>query len=118
MVAPPGVQGVRRVALAARRRGQVAVAYLGTTDGVSFDGYITETRNALSRRPRFWSATVNDPASPLVNASDPETFGDRFFYGNVTIGRRRIPWAGFHCAKTSACPEERIGVVGRLMPGP
>jgi hypothetical protein len=117
MVAPPGVQAVRRVALAARRRGKVALAYLGTTDGIGFSGYITETRNALARRPRFWSAPVNDPASPLINASDAETFGDRFFYGNVTIGRGSTPWAGFHCAKATACPGQRLGVVGRLARG-
>jgi hypothetical protein len=114
MVAPPGVQAVRRVALTARNRGQVALAYLGTTDGAHYDGYITETRNALARRPRFWSASVNAPAEPLVNAADSETFGDRLFFGTVTIARDGTVWAGFHCAKTSACPGERLGVVGRL----
>jgi hypothetical protein len=43
-----------------------------------------------------------------------ETFGDRFFYGTDTIGPDGTAWAGFHCAKTSACPGRRIGVVGRL----
>jgi hypothetical protein len=114
MVAPPGVQAVRRVAIAARKRGQIALAYLGTTDGSSFNGYITKSRNALARRPRFWSATVNDPAAPLVNAADSETFGDRFWFGTATIARDGTAWAGFHCAKTSACPGQRIGVVGRL----
>jgi hypothetical protein len=114
MVAPPGVQAVRRVALTARNRGQVALAYLGTTDGAHYDGYITEARNALARRPRFWSASVNAPAEPLVNAADSESFGDRLFFGTVTIARDGTVWAGFHCAKTSACPGKRLGVVGRL----
>ena len=114
MVAAPGVSAVRRVAVAVRKRGEVALAYLGTTDGAHFNGYITESRNVLRRRPRFWSASVNDPAHPLVNAADSETFGDRFFYGTAAIAPDGTAWAGFHCAKTSACPGPRIGVVGRL----
>jgi hypothetical protein len=114
MVTAPGVQAVRRVALTARKRAQVALAYLGTTDGSHFDGYITETRNALSRRPLFWSAPVNDPADPLVNAGDSETFGDRLFFGTDAIATDGTVWAGFHCAKTSACPGKRVGIVGRL----
>jgi hypothetical protein len=114
MVAAPGVRAARRVAIAARRRGHVALSYLGTTDGTGFDGYITETRNALARRPRFASAPVNDPARPVVNAADAETFGDRFFVGSDTIARDGTVWAGFHCAKTDACPGARMGVVGRM----
>ena len=115
MVAAPGVRMVRRVAVAVRKRGEVALSYLGTTDGALFNGYITVTRNAFGRRPRFWSASVNDPSQPLVNAADSETFGDRFFYGGAAIGSHGTAWAGFHCAKTSACPGRRIGVVGRLI---
>jgi hypothetical protein len=114
MVAPPGVQAVRRVAVTARRRGEVALSYLGTTDGSHFNGYITQSHNVLTGKPRFWSASVNDPSEPLVNAADSETFGDRFFYGGDAIAPDGTVWAGFHCAKTSACPGGRVGVVGRL----
>jgi hypothetical protein len=114
MVAAPGVRAVRRVAVAVGHRGEVALAYAGTTDGVNFNGYITESRDVLTHRPRFWSASVNDPSKPLINGADTETFGDRFFYGGVAIGRDGTAWAGFHCAKTSACPGQRVGVVGRL----
>ena len=114
MLAAPGVQSVRRIAVAVRKRGQVAIAYPGTTDGEHFNGYITESRNVLIGRPRFWSAPVNDPAEPLINASDPETFGDRLFYGTATIAHDGTVFAGFHCARTSACPGQRIGVVGRM----
>ena len=116
MVGAPGVSAVRRVAVTARKRGQVALAYLGTTDGSRFNGYITESHNVLNGKPRFWSAPVNDPAEPLVNGADSETFGDRFFYGTAAIAPDGTAWAGFHCAKTSACPGQRIGVVGRLAP--
>jgi len=114
MVAAPGVRAVRRVAVAVRRRGEVALAYAGTTDGARFNGYITVSRDVLAHRPRFWSASVNKPSAPLLNAADPETFGDRFFYGGVAIGPDGTAWAGFHCARTKACPGRRVGVVGRL----
>jgi hypothetical protein len=114
MVAPPGVQGVRRVAVTARGNGEVALAYLGTTDGAHFNGYITQSQNVFAAHPLFWSASVNAPSQPLINAADPETFWDRFFYLSVAIGPDGTPWAGFHCAKTDACPDQRIGVVGRL----
>src|SRR5512133_387078 len=115
MVAPPGVQTVRRIAVAARKRGEVALAYPGTSDGARFDGYITASRNVLAGRPRFWSASVNDPSRPLLNAADSETFGDRLFYGTDAIAPNGTVWAGFHCAKTSACPGQRLGVVGRFV---
>jgi hypothetical protein len=60
-----------RVAITASRRGEIALAYLGTSDGQNYNGYITESRNVLTRRPVFWSASVNKPAAPLVYGSDP-----------------------------------------------
>ena len=73
MVAAPGVQAVRRVAVAVRRRGEVALSYLEPGDGVHFNGYITKSHNVFGRRPRL-SASVNGPSQPLVNAADSETF--------------------------------------------
>src|SRR5262249_60842657 len=65
-----------------------------------------------------WSASVNDPGEPLVNAADSETFGDRFFFGTATMASDGTVWVGFHCAKTGACPGRRVGVVGRLTERP
>jgi hypothetical protein len=112
----PGVKRVRRVAVAAGRRGRIALAYQGSSDGEQFDGYITASANAVAKRPWYWSAPVNDPADPLVNGADEQTFGDRFFYGTAVIARDANIWAGFHCAKTAACPGQRLGVAGRLLP--
>jgi Alpha/beta hydrolase domain len=115
MVAAPGVQRVRRVAVTARTPGHIALAYLGSTDaGANWSGYITETRNALDVQPVFWSASINDPAEPLIDAADPETFGDRLFFSTAAIGPDGTAWAGFHCAKTGACPDARVGVAARL----
>lgn len=117
--AAPGIQHVRKVAITARRPGHIALAYTGTTDGSDYHGYITETTNAWARRPVFWSATVNDPTRPIANvadnATDIGTHGDRFFYGTATIAADGTVWAGFHCARTEACPDQRLGIVGRLV---
>ncbi len=61
----------------------------------------------------FWSASTNNPSSPLVLGSNPTTFGDRLLYATAVMTPNGAVWAGFHCAETSACPE-RLGVVGRL----
>jgi hypothetical protein len=114
MVAPPGVTSIQRVAVGARKRGAVVLAYLGSSDGTNFNGYMTESVDALSARPRFWTATVNDPSQPLVNAANPTTVTDRFFYLSAVIGPDGTPWAGFQCAGTSACPGQRIGIAARL----
>jgi hypothetical protein len=114
MVAPPGVLSIQRVAVTARDRGQVALAYLGTTDGTNFSGYLTESHNVFDAKPLFWSATVNDPTRPLATPASPNAFQDRFFYLSTAFGPDGTPWAGFHCADTVACPGQRIGVVGRL----
>jgi hypothetical protein len=57
---------------------------------------------------------VNDPAKPLVNAADTETFGDRLHHATVAIATSGSVVAGFHCAKTISCPGRRLGVLGRL----
>jgi hypothetical protein len=117
-LAAPGITQVRTVAIAARRPGEIALAYQGTTDGTNFNGYITSTADALAKRPLYWSATVNDPAEPLVNGSNSQTFGDRILYLTDVIGPDGSVWAGFHCAETAACLGQRLGVMGRLAPNP
>jgi hypothetical protein len=115
MVAPPGVRRARRSAIAATGTGHVVIAYLGSTDGgANFNGYVTETRHALRRRPLFWSAPVNVPRRPLISGSRPQTFGDRLFFVSAAFGPDGVPWAAFHCAYEKACRGERVGVVGRL----
>jgi hypothetical protein len=115
MVAPRGVKQVRRPAIAATGIGHISVAYLGSTDGgATLSAYITESRHALARRPLFWSASVNDPARPLLSGSRAQTFGDRLFFVSTAFGPHGVPWAAFHCAYEPACRGKRVGVVGRL----
>lgn len=115
-VTAPGLTTSMRVAITASRPGEVALAYLGTTDGQNYNGYITETRDALARHPVFWSASVNNPSAPLVYGANATTFGNRLLYATDVLTPDGTVLAGFHCAQTTACPGQRLGVVGRLTP--
>lgn len=47
--------------------GTLAITYYGSVDGVRYDGYLAQSRNALDEEPTFWTVTVNDPAQPLFS---------------------------------------------------
>ncbi|MFL5896257.1 MAG: hypothetical protein ACJ76Z_14240 [Thermoleophilaceae bacterium] len=112
---PPGTQAARHIAIATTGVGKLAVSFLAsTTDTTKLSGYLTETADALAAHPVWLAAALNDPATPLISASDSESFGDRLFFFTDTFSPGGEPWAAFHCAKTAVCPGRRIGVVGRL----
>jgi hypothetical protein len=113
-VSAPRLTKSLRVAITAGRGGEIALAYLGSSDGQNYSGYITESLEVLARRPVFWSASVNDPASPLAYGSNPTTFGNRLLYATDVLTPSGSVWAGFHCAETTSCPGERVGIVGSL----
>jgi hypothetical protein len=116
-VLAPGVQGIRtHFGFDAGAPGHVALSYLGTTAGRGgFDGYITETADALAPRPVFWSAVVNDPSQvPLDNGSKGSSNGLGLDYVSVAIGPDGTPWASFwdDCGEqlpqsTGGCPASR-----------
>jgi hypothetical protein len=137
MVGAPGVNEAALPRLVAGKRGQVAVAYYGSKNspGAPFppnceglpnscpayknetwDTYITETFNALGKRPLFWSASINDPAHPTMygctpsstgvirlDESNPFVFGSGFEFGcqdqvdyfGMTMTLDNTPWIGF-----------------------
>ena len=108
-VAPPGAVDARHIAVAAEGVGHVAISFLASSDGgVHLDGYLVETRDGGAT---WWGAALNDPATPLLNAADSETFGNRLFNFTDTFGPNGASWAAFHCVASCS---ERIGVVGRL----
>lgn len=115
MLAAPGVDSIKRLGIVARDPGHILVTYLATNDGGdSFDAYMTESRNALDAAPVFWSATVNDPATSVLDAGASETFGDRMWFLRGDIEADGTPWGAFHCFDTQLCPGERLGIAGRL----
>jgi hypothetical protein len=114
-VAAPGVAVVGTWNMAVREPGHVAVSYYGQRAGQdTWDGYLTETRDALrafSGHPTFWSAQLNDPARPLMYTED-QTRGT--LYVNVDfigadIGPDGTPWASFveDCGPSPSAPRCR-----------
>jgi hypothetical protein len=97
MIGAPGVNEAALPRLVTGARGQVAVAYFGSTNSpgaafpppctdsvatgcpvwqnVTWNTYITETFNALHRQPLFWSATLNGPAQPTWYGCSASSLG-------------------------------------------
>jgi hypothetical protein len=102
-VMAPGVTSARFAAVAVKAPGTIAVAYLGSSDGKVFDGYIAESTNALEATPTFWSAAVSpagDPLYPFGFASgyDPSYFsngGDGVEFVQVKYAPSGDIWASF-----------------------
>jgi hypothetical protein len=63
--------------MATRAPGTLAVAYYGSRDGKSYQGYIAESSNALDAKPTFWTVPINDGGKPL--------FGNTFDIGYAGV---------------------------------
>jgi hypothetical protein len=104
MIAAPGVNETAEPQLVVGKNGQVAVAYYGSKNspGIPFpascggasvncpgyehetwNAYITETWDALSQQPLFWSATLNDPAQPVWYGYTPAATQVRSSDGSI-----------------------------------
>jgi hypothetical protein len=121
LVAAPGVNRIdgRTLAIAVDRPGRVGLAYSGSTDnGATYNGYMGESDDARVADPVWWSASVNDPAHPLLRGAPSSLYGDREWFSEVTFGSDGTAWAGFHCVRTDLCPANRVGMVGRLAKAP
>lgn len=145
MVGAPGVNEAAFPAIDVGAPGKVAIAYMATKnspggppfpgegegsmddsmrpgyEGVTWDGYITVTSLALEAEPVFLSATVNDPADPLVvGTCGPHRCAQAGDFFDVVIAPDGTPWAAF----VDACVVDQCqvgfgeGVVGRLVGGP
>lgn len=104
-VLAPGVAGIRtHFGFDVGAPGRVAISYLGHDNRrAGFDGYITETSDALARRPLFWSAIANDPSqAPLDSGGKGSSNGLGLDYVSVAIGPDGTPWASFW----DACGED------------
>lgn len=137
MIAAPGVNEAALPSVDAGAPGRIAIAYMGTKDspwpgsadyeGVGWNGYITMTTKALKDDPTLLTATVNDPADPLVVGScGPFRCRNTANFFDVAIGPDGTPWAAFvdECVVDEPrcdsfpgiTPSE--GIVGRLVGGP
>jgi len=118
----PGVTSINEWFMA-ERGPSVVVSYLGQKVGqANWDGYLTVTRDALAARPVFWSATVNNPRTPMY-VGTPAPARDDFI--GADIGPDGTPWGSFFascpanatdpaCAGQSSDPQANAAVAGHL----
>ena len=116
-VLAPGVAGIRtHFGFDVGAPGHVAISYLGyRNDRAGFDGYITQTRDALSAQPLFWSGIVNDPTQVALDTGGSGSSNNLGLdYVSVAIGPDGTPWASFWDAcgedlpqSNPACPAGR-----------
>ena len=100
LVVAPRVRAVRRVAITARERGHIELAYLRSTDQARFDGCITHSTSPGPAPALLERAAVSGPGAQLADASDEETYGDRRLHSTVAITPDGTGRVGFHCART------------------
>ena len=124
MIGAPGVKEAALPRLVSGARGQVAVAYFGSTNSpgapfpppcadsvatdcpawanVTWNTYITETFNALAKQPLFWSAPLNNPAQPTWYGCSASSIGVI-----TTTGFNTTFFGG--CSPTTALEGEALG---------
>lgn len=113
MVGRPGVVEASLPSVDLGASGLVAVAYMGTDDApepgygdVEWDGYVTATRTALSRRPLFYSVSVNEPSDPLLRGACPQTkCGPVYDFIDVVVAPDDTVWGAFVDGCLAACRE-------------
>jgi hypothetical protein len=111
-VLAPGVQGIlTHFGFDVGAVGHVAISYLGKAGGRDgFDGYITETYDALAARPLFWSAAVDNPSQPPLDFGEKGSSGGLGLdYVSVSIGPDGTPWASFWDACGEDLPQSHQG---------
>jgi hypothetical protein len=120
VVSAPSVKHIRYAAVTVKSPGVVAIGYYGTKDDVDltagingvWNGYIGESTNALSSRPTFWTATVDDPADPLYPHGFATGYLGMFLAGdlNEIVQVKYAPngdiWASFN---KGMCPNLLTG---------
>ncbi|HEV2757514.1 MAG TPA: sialidase family protein [Actinomycetota bacterium] len=118
MVGRPGVVETSLPSIDVGESGLVAFGYMGTQDRpeegrydeVEWDGYVTTTRTALSRRPVFFSSSVNEPGDPLLRGECPQTkCGPVYDFIDVVVAPDDTVWGAFVDGCLAACAAAGIG---------
>jgi hypothetical protein len=136
MIAPPKVTETNLPAMDIGGTGKIAIVYMGTENArgpikkrryanVTWNGYMTMTANALSRRPTFYTSTVNEKSDPLTEGlrAGPLPCGVRLHRRRRRPGRDPLGgvrgWV--HRGVRNPRRISNIGsdaIVGRLVGGP
>jgi hypothetical protein len=91
LIAPPGLKWASTATISVEKPGHVAVAYFGTHGGTAYDGYVSETHNALAARPTWQSTVVTGKGKPL----EPNGIGEPTEYVGLDIAPDGSTWAVF-----------------------
>jgi hypothetical protein len=153
MVGGPDLDEAQLPSIAVGDPGRVALLYMGTTsspgppycvrttldacvnaDGspgrppadyaaTTWNGYMAISTDALSQRPTFTTATVNEPSDPLVRGiCGPVRCQQAYDFLKVVIAADGTPWGSFVDACTAdpaaACPPLGKGVAAHLVGAP
>lgn len=147
MVGAPGLREANLPSLDVGAPGHVAIAYMGSENSpgmpfpefgectaigacpepdkykkVSWNGYMTETHNALDNDPLFYSGTVNNKKDPLIRGTcGPGRCKAVFDFIDIVISPKGETWAAWVDGCITVCPDPRAtsnmgsdGVVSRL----
>jgi hypothetical protein len=95
MVAAPGVAKVALPWLSAGAPGHVAIVYYASTDAKAqrLTAYITESADALDRRPLLYSGALNDPRKPIFQDYGLQDAPRADFIGGSYDSAGRSFWA-------------------------
>lgn len=139
MIGPPGLKEAWGPKIEVGDAGKVAMAYVGSTTApggksptgvgpkyapkVTWNGYITTSVDVLSKRPHFFSASVNHPSDPIMRGECAVSrCGVQFDFIDVVIGPDGTPWTSM----VDGCPPPGnpcdaypgLGFVGTIAGGP
>jgi hypothetical protein len=139
MVGPPGLKEAWGPTIAVGGVGKVALAYVGSTNApggraplgagdaydetVRWNGYITTAIDLHSRKPRFFTASVNPPSDPIERGEcGAVRCGVQGDFIDVVIGPDGRPWTSM----VDGCPPPGdpcdlsvgLGFVGTVVRGP
>lgn len=130
MMAPPGLKEVWNPTIDIGPEGRLAFTYVGSTnspgppfegeyEGVTFNGYMAITDDALAAEPTFYTASVNDPSDPLIKGKcEPLRCGQQFDFNDIVVAKDGTSYASLIDGCTAAECQEFLGrvIVGRLPP--
>jgi hypothetical protein len=95
-VLAPGVEEVFTWQAAIGGPGELLVTYYGRRPGrTTYDGFLTQTRDAFAAVPTFWSGMANRPSSPLLYRAGGVNPGILYDYNGAAVGPDGSGWAGF-----------------------
>ena len=138
MVGPPGIREASLPAIDVGGEGKIALVYMGSMnspgppfnedpdadyENVTFNGYMTVSADAAAPDPTFFTASVNDPADPLVKGTcGALRCQHEFDFLDVVIAPDGTPYASLVDGYTADSQDGAFpfgaGIVGQLVDGP